>query len=520
MIKAAVQQEHKNSGKMVLQALIPFVELKDVVLFTCKANPTSSVFNNYDSVVEENYEYYQRRIDSKRIFQIEQFIRKCIISEQLEYSVTALFPTSLILAFNEDDGNKIILDDNSCDIELLENIFIVDGQHRMMAMKSLYEKLQRQLILSSEDQDIIDFLNNYKCNCVLLVNYDLWEQSQVFVNVNFKQKPVNKSLYYEVFGSHYNEDPQMWKQNHIFLAHSLTKVLNENKKSPYFRKIKMIGTGTGYVSQAFFVEALMRQFSLNGIWSIYKESRNTDGDVKYMAIELLSYFAAVKEAFADYWPNNVEDKGRIICKTTGTGAFVRLMSDIRNKASNDIVNSLYLNEVTISDKYYNFVLCIFRKLSKSKAEHLFGRNAQFVASSGKGSEVKLYKELRSELFSHNKKVASSIISLPFKLEDVTAQLQEYLWLNVQNELDSLGYRYDFDELSGLVVDEYNKLGNTYKLIVRFTSGVTIYMNNEDITGISMSFPTKANVIMEEKSNKWVLNEDSLSLEFDTQKFFM
>lgn len=41
MIKAYIQQVHPNAGKMVLQALIPFTNLRDSVLFTCKANPNS-----------------------------------------------------------------------------------------------------------------------------------------------------------------------------------------------------------------------------------------------------------------------------------------------------------------------------------------------------------------------------------------------------------------------------------------------------------------------------------------------
>ena len=41
MIKAYIQQVHPNAGKMVLQALIPFRNLRESVLFTCKANPNS-----------------------------------------------------------------------------------------------------------------------------------------------------------------------------------------------------------------------------------------------------------------------------------------------------------------------------------------------------------------------------------------------------------------------------------------------------------------------------------------------
>ena len=133
MIQAFIQHSHKNSGKMVLQALIPFVDLVDVVLFTCKANPIGAAAINKKSVAKENFEYYQRRIDTSRIRKIEEFIRESILSEEYKYSITALFPSALILAINEDDGNVISCQNEmSCTVDLKENIFIVDGQHRMM----------------------------------------------------------------------------------------------------------------------------------------------------------------------------------------------------------------------------------------------------------------------------------------------------------------------------------------------------------------------------------------------------
>lgn len=162
-----------------MQALIPFRNLRESVLFTCKANPNSHYGDDKKVIAKANYDYYQRRIEPSRIASIEKYIRESIISEKLGYSVTALFPSSLILAFNEEDGNTISINKDSCDIALTSNVFIVDGQHRMMAMISLYDKLKRLLLKTPEEEQIIAFLDTYKFNCVLLVNYDLWEQGQV-----------------------------------------------------------------------------------------------------------------------------------------------------------------------------------------------------------------------------------------------------------------------------------------------------------------------------------------------------
>ncbi|MBO8484219.1 MAG: DGQHR domain-containing protein [Bacteroidetes bacterium] len=523
IVNTLIQHNHSNSGKMVLQALIRFIDLKDIVLFTCKANPGNTSFDDdYSEIVKENFDYYQRRIDIKRLNQIESFIRQCILSESKQYSITALFPTSLILAVNEEDGNTIIEQtDSSCEIKLEDNIFIVDGQHRMMAMKSLYERLLDSTSLTNDDRTIVKYLQEYKFNCVLLVNYDLWEQGQVFVNVNFKQKPVNKSLYYEIFGSHYNDDPNMWKQNHIFLAHNLTRVLNENEESPYFQKIKMIGTGSGYISQASFVESLIRQFSLNGIWSIYDNNRNSDGNVRYMAVELLSYFVAVKDAFKKYWPDKNNVKGTIICKTTGTGAFVRLMSDIRNEAPKNVIDSLYKeykkNEVYISEEYRLFAYKKFKQIDDKKAESLFGSQSTFSGISGKGSEVKMYKELRSAIFSDRQMQSNT--DLPFSPDDVAEQLQEFLWVNIMDDLDCLAYHYEYEELSDLNIESYTENEKKYFLKVSFTSGLTIYIDNEDQTGFAMSFPSRASLVMEKVGDKWEMDKKSVKASFDTTKYY-
>lgn len=518
MVQALIQHRHKNSGKMVLQTLIPFKELVDVVLFTCKANPKGPAMNNYQNVAEENYKYYQRRIDTGRLRNIQDFICNSILSEARGYSITALFPSALILAINEDDGNQVVMSsESSCSLDLQRNIFIVDGQHRMMAMKSLYESLKGSLLLLDDDQIVLDYLEKYKFNCVVLVNYDLWEQGQVFVNVNFKQKPVNKSLYYEIFGSDYDEDPSMWKRNHVYLAHTLTKVLNTHESSPYQGHIKMLGTGKGYVSQAFFVEALMRHFALGGIWSIYKTRIKSDSDIRYMAVELLSYFAAVKDVFKEYWPKEEDDRGSIICKTTGTGAFVRLMYDIHQSATDKEKESLYHRNIGIADEYYQHVKEELNKVTKVQADRYFGEKSKYYGSSGRGSEVNMYNDLKSSI---TNKYRAKDVSDNLPTEDVIVeQIQEYMVLNVLPELDCLGHSYEFEDLSDLTVNIKSVNEKRAECRLSFISGVTIYLDSDDDSGFTMAFPSKASCDMILKNERWVMDQSSMDISVDTSKYY-
>lgn len=521
MIQALIQHSHKNSGKMVLQALVPFVDLVEVVLFTCKANLIGSATVSSQSVAKENFAYYQRRIDTSRIRQIEEFIRESILSEAYDYSITALFPSALILAINEDDGNAVSCQNEaSCTVDLKEHIFIVDGQHRMMAMKSLYDKLNGALFRSKDDEVVLNYLKHYKFNCVLLVNYDLWEQGQVFVNVNFKQKPVNKSLYYEIFGSDYNENPTMWKQNHVYLAHSLTKMLNSHEDSPYKGHVKMLGTGKGYISQAFLVEGIMRHFGLVGIWSIYKKKLGKDSDVRYMAVELLSYFAAVYDVFRKYWPEEgvkEDEMGTIICKTTGTGALLRLMKDIHDSAPEEVILSLNNTDVGVSRPYFNIVKSQLGKISADQAERFFGKESKYYGNSGKGSEMNLYRDLKLAIFTNGVQEIQPQTCIP---NDVVAEeLLEYLCMNLLSELDCLGNRYEFEDLSDIQVTVVESSSDYVSCEVKFESGVTIYMDSDDITGYTMSFPSKATLTMRHNNGKWTMDESTVNVSIDTSKYY-
>ena len=83
-----------------------------------------------------------------------------------------------------------------------EPFYIVDGQHRLYSMRSLYEDVMQKDMFNEEDDEIVlRYLRNYRFNCTILLNFDLWEQAQVFADVNFNQKRVSTSLYYFIRGT-------------------------------------------------------------------------------------------------------------------------------------------------------------------------------------------------------------------------------------------------------------------------------------------------------------------------------
>lgn len=518
-MKAFLQHDHKDSDKRVLQALIPFIELKDKVLFTCKANPNSSIQKDAKALAKENVDYYQRRIDEKRLKAMQEYIIGSILDERDGQGIATLFPTSLILAVMYDQDLEV--NDNCiCDMSLSDNVFIVDGQHRMMAMMKLYDTLVQPSVERTDNISyVLSYLEQYKFNCTILVNYDLWEQSQVFINVNFKQKPVNKSLYYEVFGSEYQEQTNDPKRNIIYHAHTLVKRMNTYTQSPFYNRIKMLGTGTGYVSQAFFVESLMLLFKPQKAWHT---AYGKDIDLKSHTAELLTFFFTVKEVLDDYWPKDSDTKGTLVCKTTGVGAFVRLMAHLHQTWDDDSTIIFDLSATKEGDLCPSYRTYVKKKLQplQSKGKEIFGEESKFQKASGKATESHLFKTMLDVISkAERNEKPTATFKTPFNLENIGEQLQEYLWQNQQSDLDELGHHYEFDTIDNVRMDRCTATSaDSYRIFLRFDSSVTIYLDNEDDSGISYSFPTTAELDVERKGRNWHIETENMKIKFETSEY--
>ena len=519
-MKAYIQHQDKKEQKLILQALVPFLELKDSVLFTYRANVPETSEDKH-AQYQASMEFYQRRVDAKRSNDIKEFVKKSILLERSGVQMATLFPTSMILAMSEDEddenGNKVErCEDGTCDVTINRNVFIVDGQHRMMGMIKLYDDLKRLNSRKDEDEYVFQYLNDYKFNCTILVNYDLWEQGQVFVNVNFKQKPVNKSLYYEIFGAEYSEDSSDWERNKVYLAHKMVKMLNERKESPFYLRIKMLGTGDGYVSQAFVVESLMRHFKKGGLW--YFDQDKCD-DTTYFGTELLSFFVAIKKLFPTYWPAENETKGTLICKTTGVGAWIRLMGNIRS--DNDTALLMALKDSASDDmvcmKYVDRVCAILAPLQKN-AERLFGEKSVFKSSSGQGSESKLYKTMLSLLSNPDISIAEEA-KAGCDVGDILEQIQEYVWTNPIDDLDPLSHHYDVEDIANFRLEESHVEGNKLLMKATFGMDVSLYMDNEEDSGFSMAFPAECEAEFEKKARGYVLIPESVKVSVDTEEYY-
>lgn len=531
MIRAFIQQIHRNSGKMVLQALVPFSQLTRCAVFTQRNDEQPST----DEEIMQSNTYYQRRMNPKRLKEIQQYIYQAICDEQLNETIATLFPSSMILAM-EYDENILKEKDGVCSFELPEKVFVVDGQHRLMAMKQLYVNLRNvKSKITPETIDVIKYLDEYKFSCSILVNYDLWEQGQVFANVNFKQKPVNRSLYYDIYGSEYRENEQDWKRNNIYLAHHLVRFMNEDPTSPYHGHIKMLGTGKGYVSQAFFVEAIMRHFRNGGIWWYNADAPDfSDRTYEYMAVELLTYYHVIEKLFSDYWPKTNELGGTLICKTTGTGAFVRLLSDMREKGDEDLLRALRDTQVgRICEPYGKQVEMRLQPVA-AIAEDLFGKESKYGGTGGKGLEAALYKKMREVIveahlieeepvpkISSDERIAaiewarhSKIVGQLYKLgiRNVENELDKYLTTNVIDDLELNCHHYFYHRFDFLRYISYRESDEGVLLEGKMSILIDTYLDAEEEIKIPMRIPCTFKFVMKKEGNGWKGEENGIFVE--------
>lgn len=386
-MKANVLSGDEKSQKLLLQACIPFVDLKDNARFFYREDPAQ---NPYKPKTGKEDEYYQRKIDENRVKNIKKYIGNAILNDYKRQKIAVIFPTAMLLAFTNDDTDYKI--GECADLQMPQDFYIVDGQHRLYSMMQLYKDVTGML-LTDEDKIIKEYLEKYKFNCTIMMNFDTWEQAQVFAEVNFNQKRVSRSLYYDIYGMNYSDNSADKEKNFIYISHNLVKFMNTYEKSPFYHKIKMLGTGKGFVSQACMAEALMRHMSSPlGIWFVDFSRIIGKPHYRYMAVELVSFYHVVEECFRDYWPLYNEHRS-ILSKTTGVGAMIRLMGYIHVRFLDDeIKKGLMDAEDYLNKPYMDVIRNVFEPLRK-EANNLFSFKGSFSGTGGKGLELSLYNEM-------------------------------------------------------------------------------------------------------------------------------
>lgn len=308
----------------------------------------------------ENYvlDGTQRLVQPKRLDAIADYINR----------TDSAFPNSIILAANfrkedgliEDDDLEVEYghpeatgrrwsvdeqDDGCCTLVIPTKeklAAIIDGQHRLFSfVKARPDRLDMELI------------------CSIFLDLPKPYQAQLFATINSTQKPVDKSLTYELFGYNLDEEvEELWSPDK--LAVFLTRKLGTESKSPLLGRIviaprkdealqRLTKDVAWKISTAVVVEGIMRLITSNPkkdsayLYDAEHKNRNVLSDLRKDKSPLrqlyldsqdtviytmtLNYLIACQQVF---WHD--AELGSFITKTIGVQALFDILRGLSKSA--------------------------------------------------------------------------------------------------------------------------------------------------------------------------------------------
>lgn len=350
----------------------PSIEVKQPIgtFYICVINSRDLVKIAYSDVRR------LKKRDVERYLGIERPLSQSRVEELKAYvnSIDATFPSSIIVAVESDNAKY----DESKKRISIRNDFnvakIIDGQHRIAGLED-YTREDFQLIIT------------------MFIDMELEDQAMVFATINLKQTKVSKSLAYDLYEYTKNRSPQK-------TCHNIVRLLNREEKSPFRKRIKILGVATGApeesITQATFVERLLKYITRDaradrdlikkgktiGVVAqderkelIFRNLFKQEKDA-YIAKNIWNYFDAVKAKWPVAWTE--VRRGNILNRTTGFGALMRYLKDIY----------LFYNNM-------DQVLSIGEYLERLKPINL--NDGDFTSETfkpGTSGETELYRQLR------------------------------------------------------------------------------------------------------------------------------
>ncbi|EFI64692.1 MULTISPECIES: DGQHR domain-containing protein [Bacillus cereus group] len=306
------------------------IQARDLVRISTTKVRKSKTVNDYKNYLDEVDDLVKKEIDEGDIWYLQDAIQDANIQrkqskERLKEigkyisKANSIFPNAIIINLalsNQNEENKMITDEITItdgELEFNEEKItttIIDGQHRLGGFNY------------TEDKEY--FLDNYELIVTILIGLEVSQQAELFGVINGKQKPVSKSILYDLTGV--SED----EYTELVTAHLITSWFNINDKSPLKGKIKMLGFGEGTVSQAAVIDALLPLIEDKQIrrtirsedlllFPVFRENY-LQKDSKMIIKNLYNYFKVVKEIFPEEWDYGYKQSDKrkyILNKTTG-----------------------------------------------------------------------------------------------------------------------------------------------------------------------------------------------------------
>lgn len=188
---------------------------------------------------------------------------------------------------------------------------MLDGQHRIAG-------LQEAVNQNAEIADMEVLVS-------LFIGLNTKEAARIFLNINSEQKPVPRSLIYDLFGEAY-DDPE----SAITRVTDIVSFLNETEESPYYGRVHYPGkpNSQNMVDLAIMVNAMKPAFERNGTFNQLQLS-----EIETQKKILINFYSAIKNRYEDVWD---KPKENVFLRAAGfSGAFDFLTGTLLQQCLND-----------------------------------------------------------------------------------------------------------------------------------------------------------------------------------------
>ncbi|MBK9080797.1 MAG: DGQHR domain-containing protein [Rhizobiales bacterium] len=264
-------QPTKNSSPPTIKCDFVNVRQRDLTFVLTTLPAWALVKMTYVSIrgVHDEEGAVQRYLNNKRIASIRDFTNE-----------VGIFPTTLVLNWNN-QAFKIERKSNILHVPVIERgAQVIDGQHRRAGIAAA---LTRNIKIHDFEIPVAIFENLTTQKC-----------ADIFISINTEQKPVPKSLVYDLF----SEASEHIADMDIQRATDLAKFLDEESDSPYLQLIKFPSSRyeRGGISLATAVAALKPLVEEKGDFEQINVS-----DFAAQSQILLNFFRALASPYGDRW---------------------------------------------------------------------------------------------------------------------------------------------------------------------------------------------------------------------------
>ena len=207
---------------------------------------------------------------------VQRILSKARISKIRDYILDGnTFFNSFILNWT-DSNYKVKISNNSIEIPLVpSSAQVIDGQHRLTGLDEAMKEDQKV-----GDRDII---------VTMCQNLTTKQAASIFLNINTEQRPVPRSLIFDLFGE-VDSNPA----HAINQATDIAEALNDDSGSPLYKLIKFPGAprGSGRIELSTFVTAIKPHLEKDGEFYRVK-LRSLDAQKAAVA----NFFTAIKSFY-------------------------------------------------------------------------------------------------------------------------------------------------------------------------------------------------------------------------------